>query len=157
LKKNIKNLPENLGKTLDATVGATWRAGSTAFDYKGFAGAGEDPNSKYHNEYSHQQSNIHFQEQVGNGLISGTARAASEFLYQFPMYTAKDVGKRIETGNERAGQYQPYLWNSKGGIKDSFEDIGISSGIIDRRQEYNYNQVEFEQQFNQWKNETNNK
>ncbi len=71
-----------------------WRAGSAALDYKGFAEVGEDPNSKYYNEYSHQQSNIHYQETVGNGLISGTARAVSEFLYQFPMYSAEDIGKR---------------------------------------------------------------
>lgn len=46
---------------------------------------------------------------------------------------------------------------ASGGLIDSFEDIGISSGMIDRRQQYNYNKVEFEQQFNQWKNEKNNK
>jgi len=69
------------------------------------------------------------------------------------MYTAEDIGTRVQTDNQDRGKYQPYLWNSDGGIKDSFEDIGISSGIINRRQEYNYNKVEFEQQFNQWKNE----
>ena len=72
------------------------------------------------------------------------------------MYTAEDIGTRVQTGNQYRGKYQPYLWNSDGGIKDSLEDIGISSGIIDRRQKYNYNKVEFEQQFNQWKNEQKN-
>ena len=64
---------------------------------------------------------------------------------------------RIKTRNQDTGQYQPYLWSADGWIKDSFEDIGISSGIIDRRQQYNYNKSEFEQQFNKWKNEKNNK
>ena len=61
------------------------------------------------------------------------------------------------TRNQDTGQYQPYLWNADGGIKDSFEDIGISSGIKDVRQETGYNKAEFEQQFNKWKNEQNNK
>ena len=39
---------------------------------------------------------------------------------------------------------------------DSFEDIGISSGIIDRRYKYKYNKIEFERQFNRWKNEYHN-
>ena len=45
VKDAFENFPENLGKTLDVTAGATWRAGSAALDYKGFAEAGEDPNS----------------------------------------------------------------------------------------------------------------
>ncbi len=62
-----------------------------------------------YNKYSHQQSNIHYQEHVGNGLISGVARAVSEFLYQFPVYTVEDlIGKRIQTKNDK-GKYQPYL------------------------------------------------
>jgi len=161
VKDAINNLPENIGKTLNVTIGAAYRAGSTALDYKGFAENAEKKYidgklNRYHNKYSHQQSNIHYQETVGNGLISGVARAASEFLYQFPIYTVEDIGKRIQTNNKRGGRYRPYLWNSKGGIKDSFEDIGISSGIVNRRQEYNYNKVMFEQQFNKWKNEQKN-
>ena len=159
MKGAINNLPENIGKTLNVTIGAAYRAGSTALDYKGFAEASEDPDSKYYNKYSHQQSNIHYQETVGNGLISGVARAASEFLYQFPMYTVEDVGKRVVPGGDPKGKYQPYnpMPGARGGILDSFEDIGISSGAIDRREDYNYDRRKFEQQLNQWKNEKNNK
>ena len=110
------------------------------------------------NKYSHQQSNIHYQEHVGNGLISGVARAASEILYQFPVYTADDVIRRIVPGGKKEGDYQPYnlMPDASGGIIDSFEDIGISSGIIDRRYKYKYNKIEFERQFNRWKNEYHN-
>ena len=157
---NLKNLDRNVATTVDLTIGATWRAGSSALDYKRFAEAGEKQYingevNPYYNEYSHQHANIHFSEHVGNGAISGSARAASEFLYQFPVYTAEDLIRRTVPGGEPYGKYQPYSFspNASGGIFDSFEDIGISSGIIDRRQKYNYNKTEFEQKFNQWKNE----
>ena len=37
MKDAINNLLKNLEITLNATIGAVYRAGSTALDYKGFA------------------------------------------------------------------------------------------------------------------------
>ncbi|MDA9573818.1 hypothetical protein N9R48_02715 [Rickettsiales bacterium] len=81
-------------------TGEFWGQGKNGvrprYSYKGFAENAERKYidgklNRYHNKYSHQQSNIHYQETVGNGLISGVARAASEFLYQFPVYTVEDL------------------------------------------------------------------
>ena len=152
IKDAYKNFGGNTKTVLDKTAGSTWRAGSSALTYKAFAEENEKTD-----QWAHQKANIHYQEYVGNGLISGTARALSEFLYQFPLYTSKDLYSVVTTGEH--GQYQPYSLSQKanGGIIDSFEDIGISSGIKDVRQETGYNKAEFEQQFNKWKNEQNNK
>ena len=51
--------------------------------------------------------------------------------------------------------FGPESWVSKLRILMG-SDPDIPSGIINRRQEYNYNKVMFEQQFNQWKNEQKN-
>ena len=71
--------------------------------------------------YAHEKAAWEYGNYVGNPFVAAIERSASEFIYQFPMYTYQDLYSRYKTGEK--GKYQPYLWNAPGGIRDSFYDI----------------------------------
>ena len=84
------------------------------------AESGEEKGPNYDPD-SHQKAAWDYGNYVGNEKVAGVARTLSEFLYQFPMYTAKDAASRIKY--DKPGKYQPWSINGPGGIKDSFQDI----------------------------------
>jgi hypothetical protein len=82
----------------------------------------EDPDMENYNPSAHEDAARNYGAYVGNPIVAGSARAISEFLYQFPKYTIEDALSRLSTGEP--GKYQPYRWShANGGILDSMQDI----------------------------------
>ena len=91
-------------------------------DLTDIAFATDEPGEFGYNPMAHEDAARAYGKYVGNRFVAGSARTLSEFLYQFPKYTVKDIWSRITTG--RPGPYQPYLWSDEnGGILDSVDDI----------------------------------
>ena len=68
-------------------------------------------------------SNIYFRAAyVGNLAIAGLFRVLGE-TGQFVYYSADDITRRIIPGGESQGMYQPYGFETRGGFKDSRDDI----------------------------------
>ena len=68
-------------------------------------------------------SNIYFRAAyVGNPAIAGLFRVLGE-TGQFVYYSADDITRRIIPGGEKQGMYQPYGFETRGGLKDSRDDI----------------------------------
>ena len=92
---------------------------SRALDYEQFRDSAFD--NEAIDAYSHEKAAWDYGNYVGNPYVAGAARTFSEFLYQFPVYTAEDVYSRVVDGTP--GTYQPYTLDGPGGILDSFSDI----------------------------------
>jgi hypothetical protein len=71
--------------------------------------------------FAHQKAAWDYGYHVGNATIAGIARTASEFVWQFPTYTALSVYSRVIKGE--GGEYWPWTVSGPGGIADSLQDI----------------------------------